>query len=400
MFGSFNFVQAVGHAADAGNGRKMEDLLKMAVGIGASDVHLTAGVPPVLRVEGKVWRLPDLASSGPEKVKARVADFLSEKPKWGNHVTPALVESFTADLLAREHHRTLFERQGEVRFALSMPGLSRFRVSIFRQRGCPAINIRMLGRGVPDLDALFEPLPEVREALSRLVQAEGGLIIIAGPAGSGKSTTLAALIDCINRTRALHVVTIENPVEYLHVHAKSVVNQREVGEDVESVAAGVVAAVAADADVVAAAGVPDGPAADAVIAAAEAGKLVFCEVRASSLGDAVFALADLAGTAAVPQRLASVLRAVVFQKTVPRCDRTGHVTVAGVYPLSRAARLVIRNGDRERVAASIRGGGIARPLEHLLAGLVASGLVSPEDAEEYSDDPDLFWQFASSASSS
>jgi len=377
----------------AGSERKVEELLNLVVEVGASGVHLTVGAPPTLRVDGKLWRLPDLASSGPERAKEKAAAFLAEKLKWRNPVTPVLAESLTAELLTRDQHRNTFENRGTVRFALSVPGLSRFRVSVFRQRGCPAISVRALGRGVPDLDALFEPLPEAREALLKLAEAREGLIVVAGPAGSGKTATLTALTDRINRTRALHVVTVEDPIEYLHSHALSVVDQREVGEDTESVAAGVASAVAAGADVVVAGDVQDGAAADAVLAAAEAGKLVLCAVRSSSLEDAVFALADMIGGTSALQRLASALRAVVFQKTVPSNREEGRVVAAGVYSVVRPAKLAIRNGDRIQAVSVLRNDGGRCPLERSLARLVASGLVALEDAEECAEDMELFWRY-------
>lgn len=303
------------------------------------------------------------------------------------------MEEIAAELLSHdERRRAAFEARGSARFAVSVPGLSRFRVSLFRQRGSPAAGVRVLGRGAPDLEGLFPDLPEVREGLSSLALSGGGLVVAAGPAGSGKTSTLAAMVDFANRKRAVLIVTVEDPIEHLHAHAASVVSQREVGEDAESVAAGVAEAAAAGADLIMAGDVPDAAAAEAVVAAAEAGRLVLCAARAGSLEEALFALPDLAGSAGARARYAAAVRAVVFQKAVP-ASGCGRTVAAGVYLLSRAARLALRSGDREGAVAAARGAGAGCPLERSLARLAAAGKVRLEDAEEAAEDAELFWRY-------
>ncbi|WP_338835933.1 type IV pilus twitching motility protein PilT [Neomoorella thermoacetica] len=382
----------------AEKGQTAEVLLRFAASIGAAAVHVTVGAPPLVRVDGELRRIRDLAAAGDDRGR-EAADFLSANPLWGAVVTPAAAWRAAAELFARPEQRERFEKTGIVRFVKSLPGVTRYLVTVFRQRGNPAIVCRSLGWGVPTLEDVFRHLPEAREAAERLLAAGEGLVLVAGPAGSGREATLAAMVDFVNGTTPRHVVTVEDPIRYLHRHGRGVVNQREVGEDVESFESGVRSAVESDADVIAAGDVPDAGTADAVVAAAEGGRLVLCAVRAASAEEAAGRVAGLlpesAGSGA-RRRLAAVLRGVVVQKTLPANGGHGPVvTAAGVLPAVPPLKEALLDGDAAKMAALLRSGTVegAFPLERALAKLAASGVVDRAEAESRAGDAELFWRF-------
>ncbi|MGB9849140.1 MAG: type IV pilus twitching motility protein PilT [Moorellaceae bacterium] len=381
----------------SGEGQAVEALLRFAATIGASAVHITVGAPPLLRLGNDLWSLRDIAEMEDEKAK-KATSFLSANPAWGIIMTPTSAWRAVAEIFTRPDLRERFERTGTTRFVRPLPGLTRYLVTVFRQRGNPAIVCRSLGQGVPSLEDLFRHLPEAKDTVERLLTTGAGLVLVASPPGGGRDTTLAAMIDFINRTSLRHVVTIEAPIRYLHRHSRGIVNQREVGEDVESFESGVKAAAESDADVIAVGDVPDAGTADALVAAAEGGRLVLCAVRAASAEEAVRRIADLlpenlgGGPA---RRLVPVLRGVVVQKAVPSPNGRGTVVAAGVLPAAGPLGNALLSGDSSRTASLLRTGPVdgAFPLERSLAKLAASGAVSRTDAESRAGDVELFWHY-------
>ncbi|WP_141264501.1 MULTISPECIES: type IV pilus twitching motility protein PilT [unclassified Neomoorella] len=374
----------------------MEALLRFAAGIGATSIHITVGAPPLLRVDGDLCPIRDLAVPGDDRGQ-QAADFIATNSFWEMVVTPAIARRVAAELFARPELRERFEQTGTVRFVKSLPGMTRFLVSVFRQRGNPAVVCRALGRSVPSLEDVFRHLPEVKEAVERMLATGEGLILVGGPTGSGKAATLAAMVDFINRTSPRHVITVENPIRYLHRHARGVVNQREVGEDVDNFENGVKSALYSDADVIVAGDVPDAGTADAVVVAAETGRLTVCAVRAASAEETVARVARLipAQESGGPVcRLAAVLHGVVVQKAICGADG-GRVVAAGVLPAVPPLKDVLLAGDVTRMAAILHSGSVdgAFPLERALAKLAATDIIDRAKAECRAGDADLFWRF-------
>lgn len=268
----------------------IEEILKEAVEAGASDVHLTTGIPPKMRINGKL-------------------------------ITMSYQRLLPADTLAllvsimSQSQRERFEERGEYDMSFAIKELGRFRVNAYKQRGCVAMAIRLIGAGIPDAETLGLP-GEVAE----LYQKNKGLVLVTGPAGSGKSTTLAAIIDRINSMREAHIITLEEPIEYLHQHKRSIINQREVGLDTGSYMSGLRAALREDPDVIFISEIRDAETIRVAIAAAEAGRLVLSALHTYEAGGAVDCMVEafpVQQQAQIRSRLENVLEAVVFQQLLP-----------------------------------------------------------------------------------
>jgi len=223
----------------------IEELLKKAVEVQASDLHLTVGLPPVLRINGA------LTSIGNEKIQ------------------PQDTNEFTKFIMNREQWDK-YTDLGEMDFSYALTGVGRFRVNAYRQRGSDTLAIRTVALNMPTLSALGMP-----HVLNELAQKQRGLVLVTGPTGSGKSTTLAAMINEINKTRSCHVITLEDPVEYLHKHNKSMINQREIGQDTKSYTNALRAVLREDPDVILVGEMRDLETMAIAITAAETGHLVF-----------------------------------------------------------------------------------------------------------------------------
>ncbi|PZN07142.1 MAG: type IV pili twitching motility protein PilT, partial [Bacillota bacterium] len=258
--------------------------LRAALERGASDLHLTVESPPVLRINGELVDLEE-PRLRPDRIREILEPILDGRA------------------------RSILEREGQVDFAYSLPGTGRFRVNVFRQRGSLAAVFRLIPMRVPDLDTLG--LPPVVATFCDLAQ---GLVLARGPTGSGKSTTLAAMIDRINRTRRAHVVTLEDPIEYLHRHQRSLVNQREVGLDTPSFAAGLRAALREDPDVIMVGEMRDLETIQTALTAAETGHLVLATLHTPSAAEAVNRIVDVFPAEQQNQvrvQLAAVLEGIV-----------------------------------------------------------------------------------------
>lgn len=286
----------------------IEAILKEAAEAGASDVHLTAGIPPRMRVNGKLTAM--------NQWKIQPADTLD-----------ILISLMSEAQLER------YEERGEYDFSLSLPGGGRCRGSAYKQRDGAALAFRLLNSPVSNPEELGIP-----ESVTELSRCERGLVLVAGPAGSGRTTTLAALIDKINRERDAHIITLEEPVEYLHHHGRSVISQREIGMDSESYARALRAAAREDPDVILISELRDAETVDLALEAAEMGCLVLASLRASGAVSTLRRLVDMFPPHSRRQigiRLAEALEAVVSQRLIP--------TEAG----SRTAAFEVLRGTRE-----------------------------------------------------
>ncbi len=268
----------------------VEAILRTAADADASDVHLSVGATPRMRVRGKLAEM----------------DF------------PRLSPADTLDILVNlmnDVQRERFEEKGEFDMACSFAGNIRCRVSAYKQMGNVSLAFRLISPHVPSLESLSAP-----EAVAGLCAERSGLVLVAGPVGSGKTTTLAAIADHINKNREAHIITLERPVEYLHIHDKSVVDQREIGLDSESYAMALRAALREDPDVILAGELEDADTVCAALDAVEAGCLVFTAVAVTGANGALEYLLHKFPAALQQQirnRLAGVLQAVVVQRRSP-----------------------------------------------------------------------------------
>jgi twitching motility protein PilT len=343
-------------------GRRIDRFLRLLNDRGASDVHLTVGRPPMLRIAGSMG-----------KVRYRIlreADFESL-------VRPIAPEDRWRDFLA----------SGDADFAYEVPGLARFRVNIFRQqRGSGAV-LRLIPSQVMTLEELG--LPNV---VRRLAELSGGLVLVTGPTGSGKSTTLAAIVDLINATRAAHIITLEDPIEFLHTPKRCLVHQREIGAHAVSFADGIRGAMREDPDVVLVGEMRDRETISMALTAAEKGISVLGTLHTSSAVKtvdrivSVFPAAEQDGVRSV---LAEVLRAVVAQQLLPKIGG-GRVAALELLFSSPAIGTMIREGKSHQIASALQTGsrqGMVEMDGSILA-LYTEGLVTARTAYDAAIDKD------------
>jgi twitching motility protein PilT len=334
----------------------LDHLLASLAQLGGSDLHLKPGSPPRIRVDGQL-RAADAPELGADEVTELVR--------------AALPPERLAEL----------DEAGEVDAGLSVAGVGRFRVNVHRQRGSLALVARRVPPEIPSLDQLGLP-PQVE----RIAEEDRGLVIVTGASGSGKTTTVAALVDRINAQRACHILTVEDPIEVLHPDRSAMVTQREVGTDTPSYAAAVRRALRQDADVIAIGELIDAETAAAALAAAEVGHLVITTMRTGGAVDTINRLIEMfppAKQAQTRQTLASSLRAVVSQRLLERADGRGRVVAAEV--LIGTAKVVdcvldpTRLVDLLRVMDEGTYHGM-QTLDQALTVLVRDGLISVGDA--------------------
>jgi len=307
----------------------LRDLLKRMVEEGASDLHLTAGVPPQFRVDGTL------------------------KPACEEKLDPETCENLVYSIL-REDQKKRFETERELDLSFGIRGLARFRVNVFLQRGVTTAAIRMIPYEIMSFEELGLP-----PAVAKFAEHLNGLVLVTGPTGSGKSTTLAALIDKINRERACHIITIEDPIEYVHQNKKAIVNQREVGSDTASFTAALKYVLRQDPDVILIGEMRDLETIAAALTIAETGHLVFATLHTNSTYESISRIVDVFPTNQQKQVLAQlsfVLRGVVTQQLVPRRGGKGRVNVSEVLVCTPAIAAVIREGKIHQIRTLMQAG--------------------------------------------
>ncbi|MBX6378147.1 MAG: type IV pilus twitching motility protein PilT [Clostridia bacterium] len=338
-------------------GLDLDALLREAVALGASDLHLTVEAVPTVRVDGELRPL--------RAERCRVED----------------LEGCAAGLLTPDRRRAL-ERRGDVDFPYSLPGVGRFRCNLFRQRGSLALSIRVIPPVIRTLEELG--IPPVAADLARRPR---GLVLVVGPAGSGKSTTLAAMVDLINRERACHIITLEDPVEFLHRHKRSLVNQREIGQDSRGFAAALRAALRQDPDVILVGEMRDLETVSTALAAAETGHLVLASLHTGDAVQTVERIVDLFPPHQHHQaraQLAAVLEGVIAQLLLPRAGG-GRVAACEVLTATPAVRHLVREGKAHQLASVIQTGAShgMQSFEAAIRQLLAAGLVTEETVREH-----------------
>jgi len=348
-------------------------LLQIAKANNATDLHMCAGSQPLLRVNGKLKEISDAGK-----------------------FTPAIIEFIVAGLTNERQKRKL-EEDRVLDFSFSKPGLGRYRANIYSQRGTYAIAVRMLPFDIPAFDTLGLP-----KSVEKFTAKTNGLFLAAGATGSGKSTTLASLINIINETYQYHILTIEDPIEYLHPHKRSLVTQREIGEDADSFAAALRSALREDPDVIMVGEMRDPETMAIVLTAAETGHLVFSTIHtigAAKSIDRIIDAFDPAQQGQVRTQLATVLEGVVSQQLIPRIDRPGLVTACEVMIVNPAIRNLIREGKHYQINSVIQTGQAQgmQLMEADLADLVNSGIISGQEAVLHAQDQQLLNQFLNRA---
>jgi twitching motility protein PilT len=337
----------------------IREIIQRGVEMGASDIHLTVFRPPIYRVNGKLFSLPE-------------DDVLA-----GEDIVHLVTEIFP-----NEKTRQMLQETGQVDFSNAMTGIGRFRVNTFIQRGSWACAIRLIPVNVPRLDTLGLP-----PAIQELADKEKGLILVTGVTGSGKSTTLAAMIDYMNHHKNLNILTLEDPIEYLHRHGTSVVNQREIGSDSASFALGLRAALRQDPDVIMIGEMRDLETISTALTAAETGHLVLASLHSASAAQTVERIVDVFPAHQVAQiciQLANSLQGVISQQLIPRADGKGRVVAVEVMMATPAVRNLIRENKVHLLYSSIQTGSSAGmiTMDKSLKMLYQQRLISLEEVQK------------------
>jgi len=346
----------------------LADLLKFAKDHHASDLHLTIGVPPIVKVRG------DLLDVGDRKL------------------LPGMIEPIIRELFLDENHYREYLSTGDRDFSMSFPGVGRFRVNTFFQRGSMAAAIRIVHTELPDPSELGIP-----EKVLELHKYNRGLILITGPTGSGKSTTLSCLINLINETRKCHILTLEEPIEFLHRHKKSIVNQREIGLDTVSYAKALRSALRESPDVILLGEMRDLETMAIAMTAAETGHLVLSTLHTVGSAKTIDRIIDVFPPNQQQQirvQLSTVLQAVISQQLLPSPDK-GRVAAFEIMLMNNAIRNMIRENKSFQIDGAIQTGrseGMVS-MDFNIAELVKQGLVSEEDAKLYCVNPDVLGRY-------
>jgi twitching motility protein PilT len=356
-------VTPIADARDAKKkGPSMRDLLEELVAKEGSDLHLTVGQPPKLRIDG----------------------VLRDSEVYTDELTPKDTVDMGYSLLTEKQKRS-FEVEDELDFSFGIARLSRFRANMFRQRGAIALAIRQIPFEIRSFERLG--LPPI---VSTFADRTNGLVLVTGATGSGKSSTLAALIDKINRERRVHILTIEDPIEFIHSHQSSMVNQREVGSDTQTFANALKYALRQDPDVVLIGEMRDAETIAAAITMAETGHLVFATLHSNSAAETFNRMVDVFPSDQQPQirtQLASVLEGIVTQQLLAKRGG-GRALASEVLVVTNAVRALVREGKTHQIYSSMQAGvshGMQTMNQSLLQ-LYMGGLVTREEIFAASED--------------
>jgi len=343
----------------------MDELLTMAVARHASDLHLTAGLPPMLRVDGRL------------------------SPMSFDNLTPIECQRLIYSILD-DHQISTFESKHELDFSHGIAKVARFRVNLYVQRGSVGAAFRLVPRRVASFDELSLP-----GAVRALTSRTSGLILVTGRAGSGKSTTLAAMVDYINSFRSCHVMTIEDPIEYVHQHRQAMINQRELGSDTYDMFSALRAVVREDPDIILIGEMRDLETIDAALKIAETGHLVLATLHTRNAPQSVDRIIDVFPSHHQEQirvLLASTLEAVIAQQLLPKIGQIGRVPAVEVMIATAGIRNLIREGKTHQIYSLMETGGDLgmQTMDRALASLVRSGMVSEEEAVSRAVDQDNY----------
>lgn len=337
---------------------KLELLMRAAFELKASDIHLTVGVPPVMRING------DLKKYGKEILL----------PADTEEMAKAIIPASSLEI---------FKEKGELDFSYGLPDVSRFRVNTYHQRGSVSLSLRIVPTRIPTLTEL-----ELPEILGTMVEKPQGMILVTGPTGSGKSTTLAAMIDLMNKTLRHHVITLEDPIEYLHKHGTCIIDQREIGLDTHNFANGLRAALRQDPDVILVGEMRDLETIQTAITAAETGHLVLATLHTSGAPETINRIIDVFPPSQQPQiriQLASVMVGIISQRLFQTADKKGRRAATEIMINNPAIANLIRNEKIHQIASIIqtsRAQGM-HTLESSIIDLINRGIITKAQAAPY-----------------
>lgn len=354
--------------AAVGQARRLDDahideLLYIVTEKGASDLHLCPHVEPIIRVDGQLMRL-NYEKAQPTETQRLMYDILTDEQ----------IQRFESTL--------------ELDFSYSLQKMARFRVNVYRDKGAVASAFRLIPAKVPTIRELNQPV-----ILEELTRRPRGLILVTGPTGSGKSTTLAAMVNQINTERSCHVITIEDPIEYLHGHRFSIINQRELGQDTKSFAAALRSALREDPDVILVGEMRDLETIQLAITASETGHLVFATLHTNNAAESIDRIVDVFPPGQQEQiriQLANNLQAIVSQQLLPRAGQPGRVPATEVMIATPAIRNLIRENKTHQIHTMIQTSGQMgmQTMDQSLRDLYLRGSVTYEEVMSRAINPD------------
>jgi twitching motility protein PilT len=342
----------------------IDDLLNKAVDMHASDLHLTVGRPPAVRIHGEIENLDDCKCLDPESIKSIIYPLLSQQQQ---------------ESLEKNHRLDLGSDRGE---------MGRVRVNVFMQKSFLAAVFRLIPSIIPSLEQLGMP-----SLLADLAMLPSGFVLVTGPTGSGKSTTLASMIDIVNTRRKCHIITIEDPVEYLHNHKSSIIAQREIGNDTLKFSDALRDALREDPDVILVGEIRDQESMAMALTGAETGHLVLSTLHTVDTPQTIERIIDLFDSGQQQQvrtQLSGVLRAVISQQLPKRADGTGRIAAIEVMIVTSAIRNLIRKGETPQIYTNIQTGkqfGM-HTMNQDLKEMVNKKLITEEVALMHSPSPD------------
>jgi twitching motility protein PilT len=341
----------------------LNDYLFDAIKAGASDLHITVGLPPMIRVSGKVQPL--------------------DYPP----LTANTTREMLYDILSNEQRQRL-ENDWELDIAYTLPRAARFRVNVYFQRGSLGAAFRTIPEKVLNFNELGLP-----KAIEQMAETPRGLVLVTGPTGSGKSTTLASMVDKINEERHEHIMSVEDPIEFLHTHKNCIVNQREVNQDTKSFAEALKHVLRQDPDVILVGEMRDLETISLAITAAETGHLVFATLHTQDAPQTVDRIIDVFPShqqAQVRAQLAIALQGIVTQTLIPKRDGKGRVVACEILVPTPGIRNLIREGKNHQIYSAMQTGGKfgMQTMDAALVALVRKGAISREEAEKRSSNVD------------
>ncbi|GAB7189800.1 hypothetical protein NUM3379_05060 [Kineococcus sp. NUM-3379] len=363
-------VPVAAAAPDAQQGPRVNEILAAALDVGASDTHITVGVPPMVRRSGDLHPLDGFEALKPADIQAMLYAMMTGK------------------------QRQTFESNLELDFAYTLPGRSRFRVNVYRQRESLGAAFRRIPYEIKPLEDLGVP-----PVVGGFASLPRGFVLVTGPTGSGKSTTLASVVDLANRTRRDHIMTVEDPIEFLHKHKNCVVNQREVGEDTKSFASALKHVLRQDPDIILVGEMRDLETIHVALSAAETGHLVFGTLHTQDAAQTIDRVIDVFPANQQQQirvQLAGAIQGVVCQTLVKRADGKGRVVATEVMVATPAIRNLIREGKTHQIHSAMQAGAAhgMHTLDQHLAELVRTRQITFEAGLEKCHAPDEFRRLA------